>query len=96
MHLVLADKDFDDDMKNLWLQFQDLCKKDVYLNKTVTTWITSYNNGLADIVRGADTRTETRWGDGYIYEKMIYPHGDDMTSLNFRISPFSFFQTNTV
>jgi len=96
VHLVLADKDFDIEMKNNWEQLQELCKKDAYLNKTITTRITSYNNGLADIVRGPDTRTETRWGDGYIYEKMMYPHNDDITSLNFRISPFSFFQTNTV
>lgn len=83
-------------MQALWLQFKEMCYKDEYLKKTIDTMIVSYNNGLADIVRAADTRTETWRGDGYIYEKLIFPKNHETVELNFRISPFSFFQTNTI
>jgi tRNA/tmRNA/rRNA uracil-C5-methylase (TrmA/RlmC/RlmD family) len=97
VHLVIADKEFDEDKRTLRLQFQEQVKQDEYLKKTVDTWIVSYNNGLADIIRTADTRTETRRGEGTIYEKLIFPGDNEQTrELNFRISPFSFFQTNTV
>lgn len=96
VHLVIADKELDEQFQVLRSQFQELCKKDVFLRESVTTWITSYNNGLADIVRATDTKTETRRGDGHIYEKLIFPKDDDGVEVNFRVSPFSFFQTNTV
>jgi len=97
VHLVIADKDFDDDTKALRAQIKERFTKDDYLQKSVDTWIVSYNNGLADIIRSADTRTEIWRGTWSIYEKLIFPMGDkDMCELNFRISPFSFFQTNTV
>jgi 23S rRNA (uracil1939-C5)-methyltransferase len=97
VHLVIADKEFNDDSRALRLQLQERIQQDTYLKKIVDTWIVSYNNGLADIIRTADTRTETRRGEGTIYEKLIFPGDNEQTrELNFRISPFSFFQTNTV
>lgn len=96
VHLVIADKDLSDEQKILREQFKQLCMNDAFLKDSITTWIMSYNNGLADIVRAADTRTETRWWDGYIYEKLIFPKDEELVEVNFRISPFSFFQTNTV
>lgn len=97
VHLVIADKEFDDDKRALWLQLQERIQQDEYLTQTIDTWVVSYNNGLADIIRTADTRTEIWRGEWTIYEKLIFPgEKDDTHELNFRISPFSFFQTNTV
>lgn len=73
-------------------------KKDEYLTKTVNTFVVTYNNGLADIIRSDNYRTELLRGDGYMFEKLLFPTKDpqEYAELNFRISPYSFFQTNTV
>ncbi len=93
-------------------KFLEILKKDEILNKKVTTLVITYNNGLADIIRSKDCETKTfRW-EGHIYEKLIFKNTsknplptDDENSqespetsseISFRISPFSFFQTNTL
>ena len=96
VHLVISDAEFDQEKQALWDTFLTTITKDKYLKDTINTFFVSYNNGLADIVRSADTRTDLLWGEGYIYEKLIFPGEKKMHELNFRISPFSFFQTNTV
>ncbi len=82
----------------MWDAFLVNLKKDEYLTKTVNTFVVTYNNGLADIIRSDNYRTELLWGDGYMFEKLLFPSKDseDYAELNFRISPYSFFQTNTV
>ncbi len=70
----------------------DLFQKDEFLKKNITSCVITYNNGLADIIRSQDCETKTLRWDGYMYEKLIF----DATEVVFRISPFSFFQTNTV
>ena len=44
------------------------------------------NNSLADIVK--DEGTEILWGKDYFYEELL--------GLKFKITPFSFFQTNSL
>ncbi len=107
---------------------------DEYLQKEITTFVITENNGLADIVRGQDIVTKTLRGDAVIYEKLVFDdsiaqnshscegrnldtrpwlpsgklrgydkevHEDDKNmckeskEATFRVSPFSFFQTNT-
>ena len=46
----------------------------------------TYNDSLADVVQ--NDRTEILWGRGYFYEELL--------GLRFKISPFSFFQTNSL
>ena len=46
----------------------------------------TYNDSLADVVQS--DRTEVLWGRGYFYEELL--------GLRFQISPFSFFQTNSL
>lgn len=56
------------------------------------------NNGLADIVKGEDATTYVLRGEGTMYEKLLFPKESDkehLTEVSFRVSPFSFFQTNT-
>jgi tRNA/tmRNA/rRNA uracil-C5-methylase (TrmA/RlmC/RlmD family) len=58
--------------------------------------VITYNDGLADIVRWPNISTENIIGDWYIYEKLILDWiGQEKVESTFRISPFSFFQTNT-
>lgn len=74
-----------------------------YLKKTITSFVITANDGLADIVKGEGISTSLLWGDGVIYEKLLFPQPDTdekneeaLIETSFRVSPFSFFQTNTL
>jgi 23S rRNA (uracil1939-C5)-methyltransferase len=59
----------------------------------VTTMVLTINNWLADIVHGSDSTTQPcRW-EWVIYEWLQFEWID---LLRFQVSPFSFFQTNTL
>lgn len=58
-----------------------------------TTMVLTTNNGLADIVHSPESTTQICWGEWVIYEWLQF-EGIDM--LRFQVSPFSFFQTNTL
>ena len=74
------------------------------LKKQISTFVISYNNGLADIVRNAETEIKTFRGEGMIYENLDFSafmdtnpdQESEAITVNFRISPSSFFQTNTL
>lgn len=72
-------------------KLQKTLLNDEYLREEITTFVITDNNGLADIVRGQDISTRLLWWDWVIYEKLIFGN----TEVSFRVSPFSFFQTNT-
>ena len=86
----------------------EIFKQDDLLQSKVTTFVITYNNGLADTIRNEQSETKTFRGDGYIYEKLIFNNNtpslkesgeggeDNRSEISFRISPFSFFQTNTL
>ncbi len=84
--------------------FLEKIKADPFLQEQVSTLVISYNNGLADIVRNAETEIKTFWGEGMIYENLDFSafmaseadKESEATTVNFRISPSSFFQTNTL
>lgn len=87
----------------LWELFLEKLKSDAFLQEQVSTFVVSYNNGLADIVRNAETEIVPLWGEGVIYEILDFSQfsnskatNQEQTSLKFRISPSSFFQTNTL
>ncbi len=104
VNIVVADKYFiSDGQKKPRKDLQEKFKQDEFLQEHVTTFVITYNNGLADVVRGPEISTEILWGDGSIYEKLIFGEDRDLQEkkqdtieASFRISPFSFFQTNTL
>ncbi len=67
-------------------------KDDQFIQRNISTFIITYNNGLADVVKWKDIQIEILQWNGYIFEKLNIQWED----LTFRISPFSFFQTNTL
>ena len=81
-------------------------KADKQLQEKVTTLLINENNGLADIVKPQDVEIWPVWWPGTIYEELHFPPSqtwgsgdtwdDEETVVRFRISPFSFFQTNTL
>lgn len=95
-----------------WDQLLDVLKKDELLQTKITTFVITYNNGLADTINNKESETKIFWGDWYMYEQLVFKAAEtlsdesekestiynlqaDNLSVNFRISPFSFFQTNT-
>jgi len=93
INFVIASKYLDENKKDIskWIKLQEVFMQDEYLKKNVTTFIITENNGLADVVKWQDIKTKPLWGPGYIFEKLII----DEQEINFRVSAFSFFQTNT-
>lgn len=105
VNLVVADKFFTvtPDAKDQREQFKNTISQDTFLREKITTLVITYNNGLADIVQGQDIRQEVLWWDGHIFEELHYhkfsdlpENGSEKTVARFRISPFSFFQVNTL
>lgn len=75
-----------------WEEFQKKLLADTRLREECTTFLITYNNTVSDAVRQQDTRSDILWGQGVIFEELQF--GTD--SVRFRVSPFSFFQTNTL
>ncbi len=75
-------------------------KEDKFIKENITTFVITYNDSLADIVRWQNIQTEILFWDWYIYEKLSRLDkgengGFEIAGSTFRVSPFSFFQTNT-
>lgn len=105
VNLSVADNNLVWEDTELWDNFMETLKNDSILNEEVSTFVISYNNWLADIVRNSETEIKTfRW-EGSIYEILDFSefvnNEEDAEEkkevrVNFRISPSSFFQTNTL
>lgn len=98
-------------------KLKEKLKTDKFIQDNITTFVITYNAGLADIVRWPEIQVENLFWDGYIYDKLqftplnkggsggsnvdwiqppLYPLQRGTTiEATFRVSPFSFFQTNT-
>jgi len=70
-------------------------ENNVFLKDNITTFLITNNNWLADVVKWQDISIKILRWNGYIFEKLNFNKKDEKISVNFRISPFSFFQTNT-
>lgn len=92
VNLSVADKNLKASQSKKRDQLLETLKKDELLKDKVTTFVITYNNGVADTINNKESETKTFRGDGCIYEKLIF----DDAEISFRISPFSFFQTNTL
>jgi 23S rRNA (uracil1939-C5)-methyltransferase len=113
VNLAVADNNLktkNDKQRN---RFLDTLKADDVLKKKVTTFVITYNNGVADVIRSQECETKTFWGEGYIHEVLQFKNTHNkneesqvspeskteelsLTEVTFRVSPFSFFQTNTL
>lgn len=73
------------------------------MQEHITSLVLNENNGLADVVKPEEVHMEHVRGPGTIYEELHFELDDtqedqkeDTKVMRFRISPFSFFQTNTL
>jgi len=93
VNLNVATKHLENNKKKLeiWNNLQKQLKEDNFLEENITSFMVTENNWLADVVNWQDIKTYDLWGDGSIFEKLII---DDVET-TFKVSAFSFFQTNT-
>ena len=104
INLSVADNNLVWNDTELWSKFMETLKEDSILKEEVSTFVISYNNWLADIIRNSETEIKTFWWEGSIYEILDFSefvNSEDNEEkqevrVNFRISPSSFFQTNTL
>ena len=90
--LSYASKNLDrEGLKHLQNFFQNLSKDQFILSKVKSFWLFE-NNGLADVVRNQDVRGKLLFWESHIFESLEVA----WIKTNFRISPRSFFQTNTL
>jgi len=91
---------FEDNLKKIHNdkrnKFLKTIQKDKFLKENITTFVITYNNWLADTVKSDKSETKILRWEWYIHEKLKLKL-DSKTEISsiFRISPFSFFQTNT-
>jgi len=78
--------------KAMRTKLQENIQKDDFLQENISTFVLTQNNWLADTVKGPDITTSILRWKWFIYENLIF----DQVSIGFRVSPFSFFQTNTL
>jgi len=101
VNLSVSDNNLQWEDNSKWQNFLEQLKTDQYLKDEVSSFVISYNNWLADIVRNSETEIKTFWWDWVIYETLDFSNHeqeeeDKDTKVQFRISPSSFFQTNTL
>lgn len=105
INLVVSDQFLvAEDKKEFWETLLTQIQNDEYIKQTVTTFVVTYNNGLADITRSPESETKIIMGEWVIYDKLIFQQDNNSeenqqnntVEVSFRISPFSFFQTNTL
>lgn len=98
VNLSISEGYLSDETRSIREERKQSLLTDDFLQKSVNTFVITYNNSLADIVKSDQSSTQTLRGEGYMYEKLIFPSENQEAKLeiNFRISPFSFFQTNTL
>ncbi len=107
INLVVSDKYLvSETAKGQWDMLLESIKSDSLIKDEITTWVITYNNGMGDTTHGPDTKTEIFFGEGQIYDQLrfsedsneaqISKQAEKNIEVNFRISPFSFFQTNTL
>ncbi len=103
VNLVVSDQYLvEDEQKSQWDNLLEIIKNDSYLKDKVTSFVVTYNNGLADVTHTPDSETKIITGEGQMYDKLLFTKENisedqekNEIEVSFRISPFSFFQTNT-
>ena len=110
VNLSISLWNLNEDQTKLWENLMEEFKKDEFLKKNITTFVITYNEWLSDTVKNDKSEAKVFWWEWYIHENLIFVwwnkednedensenEVNNDTQLTFRISPFSFFQTNTL
>lgn len=82
--------------KKIREQLQETMLHDHFLQEHITSLVITDNNGLADVVKASEyTQKILRW-EGIYLEELHLTYQQKTNISRRRVSPFSFFQTNTL
>lgn len=97
VNLVIAPKHFETvpPHQQIREQIQQQFLADQFLQERVSSFCITINNGLADVVKASDYALQILRGEGQYFEQLHLTHQGETTISQWRVSPFSFFQTNT-
>lgn len=97
INLSVADHNLKEDENTKREHLLEAFKKDTFLTTKITTFVITYNNELGDTIKNNKSETKIfRW-EGHIYEALNFEGEEGKhVEVTFRVSPFSFFQTNTL
>lgn len=94
VNLVIAHEKINSkELDTLWADFEKKLLSDTILRSHCNTFMITYNDTVSDAIRRAEAQTRILRWDGYIFEELKLKQAEN--PVRFRISPFSFFQTNT-
>lgn len=93
VNLSVATKHFDKNKKDItaWSKLQDTLMQDKFIKENIKTFVITENNWLWDAVRWTDIKVYNLFWGWFINEYLLV----DWVKVDFRVSAFSFFQTNT-
>jgi len=94
VNLSVATKYFEENKQDItiWNKLQDILIQDDFIKKNIKTFIITENNLLWDVVRWEDIKVYNLFWGWFINEYLFV----DGIKIYFKISAFSFFQTNTL
>lgn len=100
VNLSIFENNLKENLKQKLKNFLEKIKNDELLKKEISTFVITNNSWLADTVKSDKSETKILRWDWFIYETLIFDEivneENKKIECNFRISPFSFFQTNTL
>lgn len=102
VNLSVADWNLTQSEQEIREQTKSKIQTDKFLCENINSFVLTYNNWLADVVRWQDISQQLLFWESFIYEKLVFNQqkeetpSENKTEISFRISPFSFFQTNTL
>ena len=99
INLVVAKNNIEQEsQEKKWKNFIKILESDTTLRKDCTTFLITDNSTLSDAIRRKEATLEVLRGEGVITENLEFQSENttsEATTLQFQISPTSFFQTNT-
>ena len=63
VNLSVSLANLNDDQTKIWEELLESFKADPFLKEEVTTFVITYNEGLADTVKNDKSETKVFWGD---------------------------------
>jgi len=72
VNLSVSLANLSDEQTKVWEELLEQLKADPVLREGVTTFLITYNEGLADTVKNDKSETKVFWGDGYIHEVLNF------------------------
>jgi tRNA/tmRNA/rRNA uracil-C5-methylase (TrmA/RlmC/RlmD family) len=72
VNLSVSLANLNDEQTKMWEEFLQQLKADPFLKAEISTFVITYNEGLADTVKNDKSETKVFRGEGYIHETLLF------------------------